>query len=84
MSFGMFEIAVDNIESWPPRLIALFDENMELLRSYALCRYELDNDDNWKPPRFDYYVPRSLRPQIRFYEQKQEFLDDWRGLGPAG
>jgi hypothetical protein len=51
MSFGMFEIAVDNIESWPPRLIALFDENMELLRSYALCRYELDNDDNWKPPR---------------------------------
>ena len=67
----MIELLLDDVSSWPPRLLARFEANERLLVAYDECEKKRMDDKAWGST----YVPMALRPPNPHYCSKQAFLE---------
>jgi hypothetical protein len=74
----LIDLALDDVGTWPARLMATFDAHEALLRAYHTEEQRTLDDDAWRPPNLPDYVPMALRPSNPFFAERQQFLGSLR------
>ncbi len=74
----LIELALDDVSTWPARLVATFEANEALLRAYDKEHQRTSDDDAWRPPNVPNYVPTAHRPANPFSAEREQFLSSLR------
>ncbi len=74
----MIELALDDVSTWPARLLEAFEAHEVLLRAYHTEQQKTSDDEAWRPPNVPTYVPMAHRPANPYFAEREQFLSSLR------